>query len=103
MEIDFLIWEQVQKQFKVGDSIACVVTSHQPFGLLVEIEEPPIWGVIERIGMSKQGYVTPEEYPPVGSKICGILLGFREKSRQLELKLTGKSTFTSDQSQDECI
>jgi ribosomal protein S1 len=97
MEINLAAWEQVKRKMKIGDSISCIVTNHQPFGILVKVEEPPIWGVIERIGMSKQGFRTPDEYPPVGSIIFATLLGFREGSRQLELGLPRKITLSNDE------
>jgi ribosomal protein S1 len=87
MEIDANLWDQAKATIAIGDKVSCTVTGHYPFGVLVSLECLPLWGVIERIGMGKAGFRTPEEYPPVGSVIEAAVLGFRDYSRQIELVL----------------
>jgi len=88
MKADADQWENAKCSLAIGETVACVVTHHCPFGILVILEQiPDVWGVIERIGMENDGYRTPEEYPPVGSELAATVVGFRDYSLQVELTM----------------
>lgn len=97
METDFVSWDQVKALFAVGDTISCIVTDHCPFGVLVSLEQVPAAGVIERIRMHRDGFQTPDDYPPVGSVIKAIVLGFRDYSQQVELAMPKNETASDRQ------
>jgi hypothetical protein len=90
MEADARIWDQTKALLAIGDTVSCIVKEHHPFGLLVSLEQAPLDGVIERIGMAADGFQTPDEYPPIGSVINATVLGFRDYSRQIELAMLRK-------------
>jgi ribosomal protein S1 len=90
MESETRIWDQVQNLFAIGDVVSCIVKAHHPFGVLVSLEHIPLGGVIERIRMDTDGFQTPDEYPPIGSVINAIVVGFRDYSRQVELAMPKK-------------
>ena len=75
---------------KIGDIVTCEVVKHAPFGVFVCVSEK-LDGIIERIQMERDGYKTPNEFPPVGSTVRGEVIGFREWSHQVEVALPPKS------------
>ncbi|MFO0898753.1 MAG: hypothetical protein U0836_15120 [Pirellulales bacterium] len=90
METNAMTWEEAKASVKIGDRVPCVITHHYPFGVLVSVGGMPFWGVIERIGMERDGYHTPDEYPAIGSVINAIILGFRDIEQQVELVMPSK-------------
>lgn len=87
MKISDEIWRDVCTKLKPDDIVAYTVTSHEQFGMLVMLDEFPVWGVIERIRMEKDGYRTPDDYAPVGSRRLAYVVGLRNYSRQVDLAL----------------
>lgn len=83
-------WKKACTSLRRGDVVSCTVTGHHQFGMLVVLDDIPVWGVIERIGMGKAGYNTPDDYAPVGSRLNATVVGFRDLSRQIELALPPK-------------
>ena len=81
-------WELVKLNVTIGDPIAVQIAYIKPFGLLVACDSFS-FGVIERIGMAKVGY-SPEDFE-VGNTVDAIVLGFREWSHQVELRLPPKN------------
>ena len=90
MKTDITSWNLAKASMTVGETVSCIVKEHHPFGVLVSLERTNLNGVIERIRMRADGYQTPDEYPPIGSVIDAIVLGFRDVSRQVELVLPRK-------------
>ena len=80
-------WEQAKAMLAVGQSVQCRVVQHQPFGILVSVNDRSLSGVIERVRMERDGFRTPDDYPPVGSTVDAAILGFRDWSQQIELAL----------------
>lgn len=101
MDPELSIWEETKTKISIGDTVACVVREHHPFGILVSLTDVPSGGVIERIGMEADGYHTPDEYPAIGSVINATVLGFRDHSRQVELVMPGKGTESGRQTLSE--
>ena len=93
MHISDDVWKDVCTRLKPGDIVSCTVTSHHPFGMLVMLDEIPVWGVVERIKMAKDGYRTPEDYAPVGSRLIASVIWLRDYERQVDLALppTGRT------------
>lgn len=82
-------WNSVKASLSIGTAVDCIIESHHPFGMLVALSNGAM-GVIERIGMQHVGYDCPQDYPPVGSRIAGRVLGFRDHNQQVELALLPK-------------
>ena len=86
-------WERIKARSPIGHEVSAVVTAHRPFGVLVDVDGA--WGVIERIVMGWDDHEVsaqdsddiPPAYPPVGEEIVANVVGFREHSRQIELRL----------------
>ncbi len=76
-----------QTRFAIGNVINCEVVQHAPFGVLVVIDDEETSGILERIRMEQDGFNTPDDYPPVGTKISAKVLGIRDWSNQVELAL----------------
>ena len=83
-------WENAKSNIPIGAKVNCVVVHHRPFGLFVTIENTTAVGLIERVGMIRDGYSAPADYPPIGSRITATVLGFRDHSRQVELAMPRK-------------
>lgn len=80
--------DEVTTMFPIGSLVMVNVLDQKPFGLLVELERG-IEGVVERIGLSKQGY-SLEDFP-VGSILRAEVLGIREWSKQVELGVSARA------------
>ena len=77
-------WKSTKLKLNIGDSVEIQVTDLKPFGLLVVIDGC-VAGVIERIGMVKAGYSLA--HFEVGATARAIVIGFRDWSNQVELRL----------------
>ncbi len=76
-------WESSKATVSIGDLVRVQVTERKPFGLLVAFDGHA--GVIERIGLTKDGYSLDEF--EVGSTTDATVIGFRDWSKQIELRL----------------
>jgi hypothetical protein len=74
-----------QLGFAAGDEVIVRITERKPFGLLVKVGDPELNGVIERIGLVKAGYLFDQFN--VGQSIHAVVVGLRDWSNQLELRL----------------
>lgn len=101
MATEATTWEEAKALNAIGDTVACVIKEHRPFGILVSLGQLPFGGVIERIRMDADGYHTPDEYPAIGSVINATVLGYRDYSQQVELAMPRKGTESERQTQTE--
>ena len=76
--------DEIKIMLPIGSLVIAKVYEQKPFGILVELE-PEVQGIVERIGMSKQGY-SFEDFP-VGSTLQAEVLGVRDWSMQVELRV----------------
>jgi ribosomal protein S1 len=82
-------WDALKASMPIGTKVRAKVVEQKVFGLFVETDSPAV-GIIERIHMAKLGYAVPENYPAIGQIINCEVLGFRDWSQQVELKIAKK-------------
>lgn len=80
-----LAWESLRQSLPVGAMLRGIVTRHLPFGIFVDIDGIPFTGLVQITDFKDSGKMTVEEYPPVGSVIVGIVLGFMDSGKQIWL------------------
>jgi pimeloyl-ACP methyl ester carboxylesterase len=61
------------------------VKAHQPFGAFTSIPNVPFDGLIQITDISDGRRVTPSDFPPIGSEVETIVLGFKEFGKQIWL------------------
>jgi ribosomal protein S1 len=78
-------WEEIKDSLKIGTKLNGTVTKHFPFGIFVNILGVKFTGLIQITDFKDQGYMTPLEYPPVGSTVNVVVLGLKESGQQIWL------------------
>jgi|SRR6516225_5700129 ribosomal protein S1 len=78
-------WDELKSTHPVGSKIRGTVLRHTPFGIFVAIPGSPFDGLVQITDFKDSGRMTPDEYPPVGSPIEAIVLGFKENGKQIWL------------------
>jgi S1 RNA binding domain len=78
-------WESVKRELPIGTHVKCQVKEHRPFGVFTTIAGAPFDGLIEIIYFKDVGKMSPSEYPPVGSDVEAVVLGFDESCKQIRL------------------
>jgi len=78
-------WEELKSALPVGSKIRGTVLRHAPFGIFVAIPTSPFDGLVQITDFKDSGRMAPNEYPPLGSTIEAIVLGFKESGKQIWL------------------
>jgi ribosomal protein S1 len=78
-------WENLKSTLPIGTRLSVTVEQHCPFGVFVTISGVRFRGLIEIISFKDDGKMTPNEYPPIGSIIDVVVLGFSNPERQVHL------------------
>ena len=86
----------VPGKLRVGATVECRVDKHAPFGVFVSIVKTGDVGILERIGLSKQGIENVEQHLPIGLSITCRVLGFRDWNGQFDLGLVGNEDGSRD-------
>lgn len=77
-------WREVKQQLLVGSMIEGRVIRHEAYGVFVDIGLE-CEGLIQIVDISDDRPVTPEDYPPIGTRVVARVLGFKENNRQVHL------------------
>ena len=59
-----------------------VVEHHRPFGVFVDIGYDDYRGLIQITDFVDEGRMTPDEYPPIGASIQGVVKGYTYDERK---------------------
>ena len=78
-------WQTTKDALAVGSHVRCRVKEHRPFGVFTAIRDVPFDGLIQITEFRDAGPMSPREYPPIGSEVEAVVLGFKEHGRQIWL------------------
>ncbi len=78
-------WDELKDTLRVGTRVRGTVARHAPFGIFVAIPGIPFDGLVQITDFKDNGRMTPSEYPPLGSLIEAVVLGFKETGNQIWL------------------
>lgn len=78
-------WDMLKATLTPGSIVQGSVRQHWPFGVFVDIQRIPFVGLIQITDFKDEGVMTPDEYPPVGSPVEAVVLGFKEIGNQIWL------------------
>ena len=78
-------WEALKRTLRAGPVVRGTVTGHAPFGIFVDVPDVPFAGLVQITEFKDGGRMTPGEYPPVGSEVTCVVLGFKESGKQVWL------------------
>jgi len=82
---ELFVWNEIKQSLKVGDRVTGKVIRHAPFGLFVRIDGIPFDGLVQITDFKDEGRMTVDEFPPIGSELTAIVLGFKETGNQIWL------------------
>jgi ribosomal protein S1 len=74
-------WNQVKSKYHLGELVYGKVEHHAPFGILVDLGDDRVRGIVQITDFVDSGDMTPEMYPDIGSPIGAIVLGYTEDDR----------------------
>ena len=75
------LWSQVKTKYQLGKLIYGKVEFHAPFGVLVDIGNENVKGIIQIPDFLDSGAMTPEMYPEIGSPVGAVVVGYTEDDR----------------------
>jgi len=84
-------WEQVKMTLKQGMEVRGKVIARVPFGIFLDIDVgfPALIRVIDLKNADEKPYTSMEMHPLSGSNATGIVVGFNERNRQIDLTQRG--------------
>lgn len=74
-------WNQIKSKYRLGELVHGKVAYHAPFGLLVDIGDDTVRGLIQITDFVDSGDMTPERYPDIGSPVGAVVIGYTEDER----------------------
>ena len=79
---------EIKLRYKIGSVVAGIVKHHAPFGVFIDLGHSEFIGIIEIINFSDDGIADVKDYPPIGSKVKTVVLGYHfDDSKQIGLSL----------------
>lgn len=81
-------WQSAKARFQIGDRVQARVSEIASFGLLVEIPDTLVPGVVIAIGFKNNAaFAERAESHPVGSPVDLIVIGASDQRFQIDLRL----------------
>lgn len=78
-------WDMLKTTLIPGSIVQGAIRQHWPFGVFVDIRGIPFVGLIQITDFTDEGIMTPDEFPPIGSPVEAVVLGFKETGNQIWL------------------
>lgn len=80
-------WEVAKTTLQCGVEVSGKVVARAPFGIFLDIGAgfPALIRVVDLRNADVTAYTSMEMYPAVGSQATGIIIGFNDRNRQIEL------------------
>ena len=69
--------EEIRKRFPIGAIVCGSVVSHRHFGFFVDIGLSDVPGLVQITDFADSVRVTVDQFPPIGTKVSAIVLGYR--------------------------
>jgi ribosomal protein S1 len=86
--MDDLTWENIKEKHQIGTFIRGKVVQHMHFGIFLDIGEPGVKGLIRIVDFVDEGEMREDLYPSIGSTVGGVIYGYSEEGRQINLSAT---------------
>ncbi len=86
--MDDIAWENIKDKYKIGTFIRGKVFQHMHFGIFLDIGEPGVKGLIRIVDFVDEGKMREDLYPAIGSTVGGVIYGYSEEGRQINLSAT---------------
>ena len=80
-------WDATKMRLPIGSLIQCIVTRHEPFGVFALLPGVPFDGLIQIVDFKDkdEGRMTMKDFPPIGTQLNVVVLGFQESTREIWL------------------
>jgi hypothetical protein len=89
-------WDGIKRSLRVGTLVKGTVIRHAPFGVFVRIGGIPFDGLVQITDFKDEGRMTVDEFPPIGSLLTALVLGFKETGNQIWLGVKPSQVGTVD-------
>jgi ribosomal protein S1 len=86
--MDDLAWESIKNKYKIGSFIRGRVVQHMQFGIFLDIGEPEVKGLIRIVDFVDEGEMREDLYPAIGATVGGVIYGYSEEGRQINISAT---------------
>lgn len=80
-------WAEFINSVPVGSILNVTVTRHHHFGFFVAVPGTKHEGLIEILQIRDEQRVTPADFPTIGAEVEAVVIGFRERNRQIMLSM----------------
>jgi ribosomal protein S1 len=86
--MDETTWESIKDRYQIGTFMRGKVIQHMQFGIFLDIGEPGVKGLIRIVDFVDEGEMRADLYPAIGSIVGGVIYGYGEQERQINLSAT---------------
>jgi ribosomal protein S1 len=86
--MDDLTWKNIKSKYQIGMFVRGKVVQHMHFGIFLDIGEPGVKGLIRIVDFVDEGEMREDLYPAIGSTAGGVVYGYGEQERQINLSAT---------------
>jgi ribosomal protein S1 len=86
--MDETTWESIKDRYQIGTFVRGKVIQHMQFGIFLDIDEPGVKGLIRIVDFVDEGEMREELYPAIDSTVGGVVYGYGEQERQINLSAT---------------
>lgn len=70
-------WQAFKQALPIGSVVEGEVVSHQPYGIFIHLGYEYL-GLVSITKFLDVGRMTPEQYPPLGSRVQAVVIAFRD-------------------------
>ncbi|WP_132121940.1 S1 RNA-binding domain-containing protein [Actinocrispum wychmicini] len=83
------VWVEAKESYPVGAIVEADVTLRVVFGIFVELDRfPSVSAIVDIASYRPDGAIfTPEELPPVGTRIRARVVEHNERTQQIKLRV----------------
>ena len=74
-------WNEIKSKYRFGELVNGTVEHHAPFGILVNLNDETVRGLVQITDFVDDGDMTVEMYPDIGSPIGAVVVGYTEDDR----------------------
>ncbi len=80
-------WFKLLEKYERGDFIEGVVIAHASFGVFLNLNAPPVLGLIRIVSFTDKERMTVDLFPKIGTKLKGIITDFNEDNLQVNISV----------------
>lgn len=80
-------WTEILNTYETGDLIKGTVMKQENFGVFLNLNYPPVLGLIQIVSFKDKERMTPDLFPKIGAIVEGIITDFNKDNLQVNISI----------------